>query len=458
MLALFSDTWLALEYGVPTLAGGRVAYAAARFAMLPRAAKRNYPAALWASWRWRALTSNLGLTYEDKHRRGLLRPRMGTVVKVQGSGVDVGVVKLRHPRAKFRADAFGVVARVKTVPKVGRRQLEDNAEHIANAWRCYRVQVSQPEPGRITVRGLRTDPLMLPLPAGLAPERPAPPFLWLGRDEYGADRFAELPRLGGITVGGLTGFGKTSLINGWLMQLAVNPAVQFALIDGKGAADLADWEPRSWMFSGDELPAAAAALEDVHALMRARFAAGCRNLWHTGPTEDTPLIVVVVDECHSFLDLEAVKGDKQAEQYVRTCRAMLGQLVRKGRAAMVLSVLLTQKPTGDSIPTFIRDNAGLGLCFATKTTEAAVAALGEDIRAYPSYSPTTLQDPAYVGACTASLRTGMDPFVRLRTPTIDPDEVLAMAASTAGLRRIPGMPLAGISTTTPATAAEPVRS
>lgn len=452
MIALFSDIWLALRIGVPVLLGARILYAVIRFALLPPAAKRNYPAALLARFRWRALTSNLGLTYEDKHRRGLLRLPVGTVVKVQGSGVDVGPVKLRHPRAKFRADSFGLVATVRTVPKVGRRQLDDNAEHIANAWRCYRAQVSQPEPGRITVRGLRVDPLTLPLPASLAPSRPVPPFLWLGRDEFGADRFAELPRLGGIVVGGLTGYGKTSLINGWLMQLATSPAVQFAIIDGKGAADLTDWQPRSWLFSGDELPAAATALEDVHSLMRSRFAAGCRNLWHTGPTVDTPLIVVVVDECHGFLDLEAVKGDKQAEQHVRTCRAMGGQLVRKGRAALILSVFLTQKPTGDSIPTFIRDNCGLGLSFAAKTTEAAVTVLGEDIRNYPSYSPTGLQAPEYVGAATATLRTGLDPFVRLRTPTVDEAEVFRVASSTAVLRKVPGS-----SAPTEATAAEPAR-
>ena len=59
---------------VPLALVARGTWAVWRFARLPRQAKRNYPAALWARWRWRWLTHNLGLTYEDKHRRRRLRP------------------------------------------------------------------------------------------------------------------------------------------------------------------------------------------------------------------------------------------------------------------------------------------------------------------------------------------------------------------------------------------------
>jgi S-DNA-T family DNA segregation ATPase FtsK/SpoIIIE len=462
MLALFSDAWLAIEVGTPTLAGGRVVYAVTRFALLPREAKRHYPAALKARLRWRSLTTNLGLTYEDKHRRGLLRQLpVGTVVKVHSSDLDVGVVKLRHPRAKFRADSFGVVARVKTVPKVGRAEVEKHTDSIANAWRCHRVQVSQPEPGRLIVRGLKRDPLMLPFPAEAAPDVfgstsvQGPLRVYLGRDEWGADRWRMLNGLTGITVGGLPGMGKTAFVNSLLTQLAGLP-VQFVIIDGKGGADLSDWEHRSWIYTGDELPAAAAALEDVHALMRRRFATvvqqtGHRNAWHAGPTPDFPLVVTIIDECHGFFDLEAVKGDKTAEAHVRTCRTMAGQLVRKGRGVLNLTVFITQKQTGDAIPTAIRDNCGLGVSFGVKTRDAAVAGLGDAIREYPSFCPTGLQDPAYVGVCTASLRTGTDPFVRLRVPEVTEEMAARRAADTLLLRTDP-VQLLPASTQAPVTA------
>jgi S-DNA-T family DNA segregation ATPase FtsK/SpoIIIE len=266
--------------------------------------------------------------------------------------------------------------------------------------------------------------------------------LYVGRDEWGADRSIPLPGVTGITVGGLPGYGKTSLINSWLMQLAALDSVQFVIIDGKGGGDYAEWEGRSFIFAGDVLPAAAAALEDVHALMRTRLASvlevtGHKNGWHAGPVPEFPLVVVVIDECHTFFDLDAVKGNREAEQQVRACRALTGQLVKKGRSALFLVILATQKQTSDAIPTAIRDNCRYGLSFAVKTREAAKASLGEHIAQYESFCPTTLQDPQYIGVATASLRTGQDPFVRIRVPEVTEEAVAARAAETAPLSRNP---------------------
>lgn len=433
---------LVLSLG-PLALVARGIWAVWRFARLAPAAKRNYPAALWARWRWRWLTHNLGLSYEDKHKRRRLLQFLGTAVRVDG--VQLGPVKLRHPRARIRADAFGLVAVVKTVPRVGRRDFEKHAEHIANAWRCHRVQVSQPKPGRLIVRGLRTDPLTLPFSADEMPPSVVtnPLRLYLGRDEWAAHRWLNLPGLTGITIGGLPGYGKTSLVNSLLMQLAGMP-VQFVFIDGKGGGDYSDWADRAWIWTGDELDRAASALEDTHSLMRSRFGVvleqtGHRNAWRAGPTERFPLVVVVIDECHSFFDLDGVKGDQGAERYVRTCRTLAGQLVKKGRSVLMLTILITQKQTSDAIPTAIRDNCGFGVSFAVKTKDAAVASLGDHIREYPSYCPTTLQDPAYVGVCTAALRTGTDPFVRLRVPEITEEAAAARAAQTASKRSDPAL-------------------
>jgi S-DNA-T family DNA segregation ATPase FtsK/SpoIIIE len=426
---------------IPSAIVARGIWAVWRFARLPRQAKRHYPAALWARFRWAWLCRNTGLGYIDKAHRRKLRPRVPftTAVHVHPEPRHL----LRYPSASIRADAFGLVARVRTIPDVGRADFEKHADSIANAWKCHRVQVSQPKPGRLIVRGLRTDPLTLPLPADQVPPGviTSPLRLYAGRDEWAADRWISLPGLTGITVGGLPGYGKTSLINSWLMQLAGLP-VQFVIIDGKGGGDYADWADRAWICAGDELDQSAAALEDAHAEMRRRFGVvleltGHRNAWRQGPTEDFPLVVVVIDECHTFFDEAAVKRDAEAESYVRICRQLAGQLVRKGRSVLMLTILITQKQTSDAIPTAIRDNCGLGLSFAVRTKDAAVAALGDHIRDYPSYCPTTLQDPSYVGVCTASLRTGQDPFVRLRVPEVTEEAAAVRAAETAGKRRDP---------------------
>ncbi|MEV5678489.1 DUF2637 domain-containing protein [Streptomyces sp. NPDC052179] len=90
-------------------------------------------------------------------------------------------------------------------------------------------------------------------------------------------------------------------------------------------------------------------------------------------------------------------------------------LVKKGRSVGILVILISQKTTGDAIPTFIRDVCPIGLSFAQKTVEAAVAALGDDIRNWPDASPVTLQDPAYVGVAVMAMQ-GRPGYTRIRTP------------------------------------------
>jgi DNA segregation ATPase FtsK/SpoIIIE, S-DNA-T family len=410
--------------------------AVVRFARLSPAARRNWPRAFLARLRWRWLTRNLGLAYVDQHGRR----KIG-----RASAADPKRSHVRHPRARFRADPYGVVATVRTIPRAGRIEFEKAAQHLADEWGCTRVQVSQPKPGRLIVRGLLTDPLAAALSQADAPagtySQPAPFRPYLGRDEWGIDRSADLSGITGITIGGLPGYGKTSLVLSLLCQLAGSPAVQFAFIDMKGGGDYRDWRDRAWLHCGDELAAASGVLEDVHGLMRSRLAdvaqGGPRNRWHVGPTPDYPLIVTVIDECHGAFDLDAVKSDKQAEAHVRACRALSGQLIKKGRSVLFLTILLTQKQTSDAIPTAIRDNAALGFSFAVKTRDAAVAGLGESIKEYPSYCPTTLRDRSMIGVATASLATGSDPFVRLRVPEVTEEAAAARATETAHHRADP---------------------
>jgi DNA segregation ATPase FtsK/SpoIIIE, S-DNA-T family len=166
---------------------------------------------------------------------------------------------------------------------------------------------------------------------------------------------------------------------------------------------------------------------------------GQRNAWNSGgPTEDLPLLVTVIDECQTYLDLGQHKGDRARENMARRCIALTGELIRKGRSVLCLTILATQKPTGDSIPTSLRDNSGLAVSFALKTTESSVAALGDAIREYPGYSPTLLREtPNGIGTAVATLATGTDPFTRLRVPEITEQWAAARAAATACNRRDP---------------------
>ena len=424
---------------------GWLAFIAARFVRAPATVKRHYPAAAWARFRWRWLVRNLGLAYHDQHRKAVKPVPFGTSVKITAPAIEAAP-RLRFPRAKIRPDAHGLVATVKTVPKVGRAEFEAHADYIADAWRCQRISVSQPVPGRLIVRGFRRDPLLVPFGLETAPPGLSVRRLWLGRDEHGNDRFADLANCPGICVGGMPGSGKSTEITSWLTQLAPHPDVQNVNLDGKGAGEFDDFDARAWLSEGDNLDAVLDKLETVHALMTARLATvratlGVKNAWHIGPTDLWPLIVTIMDECQSFLDLTAVKGDKDLEPKVRRIIFLMSSLVRRGRSVLFLTVVATQKPTTDSLPSSIRDNCPVSLCFGVKTLDAAAATLGSAIRQYESYSPVTLADPAYAGCCTATLKTGRDPFTRLRGPYVTEDQAADAAYTSSHLRRDPAISL-----------------
>lgn len=264
--------------------------------------------------------------------------------------------------------------------------------------------------------------------------------VWIGRDEWATDRHLDLAGVPGLTCGGLQGYGKTSLALSALTQLAPCAEHQFVVIDGKGGGDYDEWAARAWLATGDDLQTAAAHLERVHQLMRTRLATvrselGTTNFWDVGPSGSWPLVFVLVDECHTFLPEPKSSMPKGEQEAYRACRHYTEQLVKKGRSVGLASLLMTQKQTGDSIPTFIRDVCEVGLSFACRTRDAAVASLGEGIREHPSVCPTTLATrPDYIGVAVGAL-PGLPGFVRLRVPYVDPEQAGQLARNTAHLRR-----------------------
>jgi S-DNA-T family DNA segregation ATPase FtsK/SpoIIIE len=352
--------------------------------------------------------------------------------------------KIHYPRAKFKADPYGWRCTVRTVPRVSRRELEKAAPFVADYWRCSRVGVTQIKPGRIMLRALRSDPLAQPFgpsgaPPGIYTADHLPRRLYLGRDGFGEQRYLPLANVSGLTIAGLPGSGKSSLIRSLMCQTAGSPAVAYGLLDGKGGGDLRDFQDRADSYGEDDLAEAIIVLLAAKHEMVRRLAlvaaSDRRNAWHRGPTPEMPLLMIVIDECQQYLDVGAYKGDRTLEPLARQCVALVAELVRKGRAVMVMCVLASQKVTTDSLPSTIRDNAALSLSFAVKTREAAVAALGESIREYETYSPVLLRDPAMVGVCSATLPTGSDPFALIRVPEVSERIARLRGAETAHLRQ-----------------------
>jgi DNA segregation ATPase FtsK/SpoIIIE, S-DNA-T family len=354
-----------------------------------------------------------------------------------------------YPAAQFVVDDQGVTATVAAIPGAGLADLQRVMGYLADTWGCVTVRAVQHGPAVIGLRGLFRDPLLAPARVDLSGRAPASlTCWWLGWAEDASPVTIRLAEVSGMVVAGLAGFGKTMLVAHFIGQFAPAPAVQLVLIDGKGGPDYDHLFPRAWLSAKDDLGQVRDALRRVHRLMVDRQAAiaqvlGVTDAWHLGPSRTWPLVVVIVDEAHTFFhERKGTSPEVKAHNaLVAELSRLVEELIRKGRNVAIQVMLLTQRATGDAIPTRIRDNCQVAISFATRTLDGAVAALGEEIRAHPDASPVLLNDPAYVGVAVTSL-PGRPGFHRVRTPQVDHAQVAAIIRATAGLRADPAELLA----------------
>lgn len=222
----------------------------------------------------------------------------------------------------------------------------------------------------------------------------------------------------GTVVGGLPGSGKTSGLTTLLGTLVPSPAVQFLVWDGKGGHDWSWLEPRAAHFNRDDEDRELVALEmeAVVQIMRDRLnrmveLRGGPSIWDTGgPSEDLPLLVLVVDECQAFLDKDAIpREDKEAHKFRQRTEAALALLVRKGRSVGIWVIPTTQKPTSDSLPTTIGSNAASAIAFRVKTPEAERAIMG---RSAGADEPSATALPAKAGYAVVASEDGVREVVR----------------------------------------------
>jgi S-DNA-T family DNA segregation ATPase FtsK/SpoIIIE len=375
---------------------------------------------------WPLLAQTLGLGYRDQWTR-----------------------QHRFPAAEVAVDDQGVTATVAAIAGAGLADYQRAAGYLADTWGCVTVRAEQQGPGLIRLRGLHRDPLLAPARVDLPGTAPASlDSWWLGWAEDSRAVFIRSAEVSGMVVAGLAGFGKTMLVAHLLGQLAPSSAVQFVLIDGKGGPDYDRLVPRAWLAAKDDLTDVRDALRQVHRLMLDRQGAiasvlGVTDAWHVGPSPAWPLVLVVIDEAHTFFhERKGTSPEVKAHNaLVAELSRLVEELIRKGRNVAIQVMLLTQRATGDAIPTRIRDNCQVAISFATRTLDGAVAALGEEIRQHPDASPVQLNDPAYVGVAVTSL-PGRPGFQRVRTPQVDHHQVAAIIRATVGLRRDPAALLA----------------
>lgn len=344
------------------------------------------------------------------------------------------------PVIRVHVERWGLRIEARTLGRIGLGEFQAAADYLADTWRVPLVRVEKSRPGWVRIRVLLRDPLTVA--TEFAPDLDAVPDLasWLvGIDGDGQDVTVRSSGVSGIVVAGLAGFGKTSLINTRFCQLAPSPFVQFVLIDGKGGPDYDDLFPRAWLYCKDDLGDVLTIVRKVHRLMRRRQdgirrVLGVKNMWSVGPSALWPLVIVVIDEAHTFFN--ETKGNDKATKDRNTVVAeitrLVEELVRKGRNVGIQVTLATQKATGDAIPTQIRDCCQVAMSFAQRTSEASVAALGSDIADYPEAHPRRLQHPDYIGVASM-VAEGRMGFTLVRTPRTEDEPAAEVAEKTKHL-------------------------
>lgn len=216
----------------------------------------------------------------------------------------------------------------------------------------------------------------------------------MGKLADGDDAVLNIGDTSGVVIGGVPGSGKTAGMMTIVLALQLSDRCRIHVIDGKGGDDWSWFEPYAASFTRDDIDCVHENLLELDKEMRLRLSSmrrdyGGSNYWNLDPATRPPLEVIIVDECQSFFDSKGILGGKAVKDKAAEITAAAIDIVKKGRSAGFVLFALTQKPTTDSLPSALRDNCGLRICFRVTTTEAARAVLGT----MPDGSPSPVSIP-----------------------------------------------------------------
>jgi len=226
-----------------------------------------------------------------------------------------------------------------------------------------------------------------------------------------------------LLLGGEPGAGKSAALSLLIAGAALDPKVRLTLLDGK-QVELAPWSGSAEHFVGPDMEGAIGVLKELCGEMDRRYAtllaAGLRKI---EPDGDFGLHVVAIDELAFFM-----RGGKRDERTELT--ETLRDLISRGRAAGIIVIAATQKPSNEIIPTFVRDLFSFRMALRCTTPEASDTVLGQGW-ASQGYSASTL-DPTARGVGFL-LAEGAVP-VKIRTHYLSDDDIAELTKRAEGLR------------------------
>ena len=285
-----------------------------------------------------------------------------------------GILRERPPRIKkVRPTEFGDEVVLKLGPGTSVNDVTLATDSLVSTLKAFEVRVGADSANKnlVTLTVIRRDPFgsgTLPCPFldrdSFDIREPIP----LGPNEEGVLTLLSLIEQN-VLGGGAPGSGKSAALSILVAACALDPNVDLWLFDGK-LVELAPWDECARSFVGPNLELAITALEQLRDEMNSRY----RELLVRGlrkvPRDGTMRFqVVVIDE----LALYVAGVDKRlASQFAE----LLRDLVSRGRAAGVIVVAATQKPSADVIPSALRDLFAIRWAFRCTTREASDTVLG----------------------------------------------------------------------------------
>ncbi len=366
---------------------------------------------------------------------GLPRPDGGPVVDasaVPGRGAAAGAGAVTSTGRRRSAGCGtcrpGSCSTSGSRPGLTAVDLEDRAEALAVCLevRDVRVRRDPDNAARSTVAVVRRDPLaaMGALAWPLAEvERCS---LWepipVAVDEDGQPVTVRLPERN-VIFGGEPGAGKSVAQSLPVAAAALDPDVELYLFDGN-QVEFAPWAACATRTVGPDMGQAVAVLGELATEMDARYAVllgeGRRKI---APGDGLRLIVVAVNE----LAFYTATGDrKQRTEFADRLR----DLVARGRAAGIIVLAATQRPSSDVVPTSLRDLFGFRWALRCSTPDASDTILG---RGWATNGVTATDVPAEARGVGYLLAEGGTP-VRCKSYYLDDDTIHAIAARAALLR------------------------
>ncbi|ETK36098.1 FtsK/SpoIIIE domain-containing protein [Microbispora sp. ATCC PTA-5024] len=289
--------------------------------------------------------------------------------------------------------------------------------------------------GRVTIECFDDDPLSGdPVPSPLVPR--ADPFdIWREKVHVGLDargravKFSLIER--SLLVGGEAGSGKSSADHNVLGAVALDPHARMWLIDGKGGADLLDYEQIAHRFLAEPDPKACydVALE-LQEVMEDRY----RGLKRAGQRKVTAENWEDLGMPLEFLHIDEIQRFTTDDEFGKKIVKVLWDLVSRGRASGIVLSAATQRPAAEVVPTLLRDILSIRWALRCTTPQASDTILGQGW-AGRGYNASTI-DSTQRGAGLL-LAEGAMP-VWLRSCFIDDNDVAAITRRAYRLRESAG--------------------